>query len=63
MISSLQNAFKAYVRARDYCTTSRHILTLCLSVIRTAIEMGNFVHVTNYVSKAETTPDVASVSG
>lgn len=53
-----QNAFKSYVRTRDYCTTSRHLLTMCLNVIRVAIEMGNYAHVNNYVQKAEQTPDV-----
>lgn len=58
-----QNAFKCYVRARDYCTSPRHILNLCLSVIRVSVEMNNYLHVANYVSKAESTPDVANVSG
>lgn len=54
----LQNAFKCYVRTRDYCTTSKHILSMCLNVIRVSIEMNNFVHASNYVSKAEQTPDL-----
>lgn len=45
-----QTAFKCYVRTRDYCTTSRHVVAMCLAVIRTALELGNFVHVANYVS-------------
>ncbi|GFR53055.1 hypothetical protein Agub_g15730, partial [Astrephomene gubernaculifera] len=56
----LQTAFKCYVRTRDYCTTSRHVISMCLAVIRTAIELGNWVHVANYVSKAESTPDAGS---
>ncbi|KXZ46324.1 hypothetical protein GPECTOR_45g94 [Gonium pectorale] len=56
----LQTAFKCYVRSRDYCTSSRHVLAMCHNVVRTAIELGNFVHVANYVSKAESTPDVGS---
>jgi COP9 signalosome complex subunit 1 len=54
---ALQEAFKCHVRARDYCTTPRHILGMCLNVVRTACDMGNFVHVANYVSKAEQTPE------
>jgi COP9 signalosome complex subunit 1 len=39
------------------------ILEMCLNVIRTSLELGNYSHVVNYVSKAEQTPDVpASVS-
>ncbi|GLC42921.1 hypothetical protein PLESTB_001814700 [Pleodorina starrii] len=56
----LQTAFKCYVRTRDYCTTSRHVVSMCLAVIRTALELGNYVHVANYVGKAESTPDVGS---
>merc|ERR1719163_2128840 len=48
-------ALKCYVRTRDYCTTSKHIITMCLNVIRVSIHMGNFTHVANYISKAETT--------
>ncbi len=33
-------------------------MSMCLNVVRTAIEMNNFMHVQNYVSKAEQTPDV-----
>ncbi|KAJ7544309.1 hypothetical protein O6H91_09G073400 [Diphasiastrum complanatum] len=54
----LQQAFKCYVRTRDYCTTSKHIIAMCLNVILVSIELGHFVHVSNYVSKAEQTPDV-----
>lgn len=53
-----QTAFKCYVRSRDYCTTSRHVVSMCLAVVRTALELGNFVHVANYVAKAEQAPDV-----
>jgi len=54
----LQHAFKCYVRTRDYCTTSKHIISMCLNVILVSIELGHFVHVCNYVSKADQTPDV-----
>jgi len=54
----LQQAFKCYVRTRDYCTTSKHIIAMCLNVILVSIELGHFVHVSNYVSKADQTPDV-----
>ena len=50
-------ALKCYVRTRDYCTTSKHIIAMCLNVIKASIQMGNFTHVTNYITKAESTPD------
>jgi COP9 signalosome complex subunit 1 len=49
----LGDAFKSYVRTRDYCTTSKHIIHMCLSTILVSIEMGQFSHVSSYVSKAE----------
>mmetsp|Transcript_37463 Transcript_37463/g.60668 ORF Transcript_37463/g.60668 Transcript_37463/m.60668 type:complete len:389 (-) Transcript_37463:225-1391(-) len=54
----LNTALKCYVRTRDYCVSSKHIISMCLNVIKVSIEMGNFTHVANYVSKAENTPDV-----
>jgi hypothetical protein len=56
LLNLLQNAFKSYVRTRDYCTTPKHIVTMCLNAVRVAVEMNNFMHVSNYVSKAEQTP-------
>jgi len=54
-----QSAFKCFVRTRDYCTTSKHIIAMCLGVIRVSVHMGNFTHVANYITKAESTPDVS----
>ncbi|KAK9143501.1 hypothetical protein Syun_012901 [Stephania yunnanensis] len=54
---ALGDAFKNYARTRDYCTTSKHIIQMCLNVILVSIEMGQFTHVTNYVSKTEQTPE------
>jgi COP9 signalosome complex subunit 1 len=51
----LANALKCYSRARDYCTTARHLVNMCLNVIKVSIYLQNWTHVTTYVSKAETT--------
>ncbi|KAJ1392596.1 Winged helix DNA-binding domain superfamily [Sesbania bispinosa] len=53
----LGDAFKSYVRTRDYCTTSKHIIHMCMSAILVSIEMGQFSHVSSYVSKAEQAPE------
>lgn len=53
----LGDAFKSYVRTRDYCTTAKHVVTMCLNAILVSIEMGQFSHVTSYISKAEQTPE------
>lgn len=50
---ALGDAFKNYVRTRDYCTTAKHIIHMCLNAILVSIEMGQFAHVISYVSKAE----------
>jgi len=54
----LNSSLKCYVRTRDYCTTSKHIIQMCMNVIKVSIEMGNYAHVVNYISKAEQTPDL-----
>lgn len=56
--TALQDAFKCYVRTRDYCSTAKDIIQMCLNVIKVAIELNNYGHVQNYVTKAESTPDV-----
>lgn len=58
----LSSALKCYLRTRDYCTTSKHIIQMCLNVIKVAIEMGNFAHVSNYVTKAQQTPDLSDAT-
>ena len=50
---ALGDAFKNYVRTRDYCTTAKHIIHMCFNAILVSIEMGQFTHVTSYVTKAE----------
>lgn len=50
-------ALKSYVRARDYCTTGRHMLGLCVNVVRVSVLSGNYTHVLQYVAKAEQTPE------
>lgn len=60
---ALAEAFKNYIRTRDYCTTSKHIVHMCLNAILVSIEMGQFTHVTSYVSKAEQSQDLDPVTG
>ncbi|KAM1182098.1 hypothetical protein ACFX2J_000621 [Malus domestica] len=53
----LGDAFKNYVRTRDYCITSKHIVHMCMSSTLVSIEMGQFTHVTSYITKAEQIPE------
>ncbi|MPC22749.1 COP9 signalosome complex subunit 1 [Portunus trituberculatus] len=55
----LSNALKCYSRARDYCTSFKHIINMCLNVIKVSIYLNNWSHVLSYVSKAQATPEVA----
>ena len=36
----------------------RHIVAMCLNVIRVSVESENFAHVQNYVQKASQVPDL-----
>ncbi|BFF97056.1 COP9 signalosome complex subunit 1b [Drosophila madeirensis] len=58
----LTNALKCYSRARDYCTSGKHVVNMCLNVIKVSIYLQNWVHVMSYISKAESTPDFAEGS-
>lgn len=53
----LSNALKCYSRARDYCTSGKHIVNMCMNVIKVSVYLQNWSHVLSYVSKAESTPD------
>lgn len=54
----LSNALKCYSRARDYCTSGKHVVNMCLNVIKVSVYLQNWSHVLSYVSKAEGTPDI-----
>ncbi|XP_075225012.1 COP9 signalosome subunit 1b isoform X2 [Lycorma delicatula] len=55
----LSNALKCYSRARDYCTSGKHVVNMCLNVIKVSVYLQNWSHVISYVNKAEATPDFA----
>ncbi|XP_072167674.1 COP9 signalosome complex subunit 1-like [Diadema setosum] len=55
----LSNALKCYSRARDYCTSPKHIINMCLNVIKVSIHLQNWSHVLSYVNKAEATPELS----
>ena len=53
----LANALKCYSRARDYCTSGRHVVNMCVNVIKVSVFLQNWSHVVSYVNKAMATPD------
>ncbi|KAG2461109.1 CSN1 protein, partial [Polypterus senegalus] len=57
----LSNALKCYSRARDYCTSAKHVINMCLNVIKVSVYLQNWSHVLSYVSKAESTPEIAEL--
>lgn len=59
----LASALKCFSRARDYCTSGKHIIMMCLNVVKVSVYLQNWAHVINYVTKAETTPDFNEVHG
>ncbi|XP_071040671.1 COP9 signalosome complex subunit 1 [Parasteatoda tepidariorum] len=59
----LSSALKCYSRARDYCTSGKHVVSMCLNVIKVSVYLQNWSHVLTYVNKAETTPEVTEANG
>ncbi|XP_043954937.1 COP9 signalosome complex subunit 1 isoform X1 [Gambusia affinis] len=59
----LSNALKCYSRARDYCTSAKHVINMCLNVIKVSVYLQNWSHVLSYVNKAESTPEIAEQRG
>lgn len=53
----LASALKCYSRARDYCTSGRHVVNMCINVIKVSVYLQNWPHVVSYVNKAMATPD------
>jgi len=54
----LANALKCYSRARDYCTSGRHVVNMCVNVIKVSVYIQNWSHVMSFVNKALGTPEL-----
>lgn len=54
-----QNALRSYLRTRDYCTSPKHIMHMCLQVMRVANESNVGTHVLTYAGRARQTPGAA----
>ena len=54
----LNNALRSFARARDYCTSGKHVIDYCLNVTRVSVYLQYWQHVESYVTKAESTPEV-----
>ncbi|KAI9204230.1 putative cop9 signalosome complex subunit [Polychytrium aggregatum] len=54
----LVGALRNYNKTRDYCTTAKHIIEMCMNVIKVCIELGSYSHIPSYIAKAEAVPDI-----
>ncbi|KAK7042489.1 PCI domain-containing protein [Favolaschia claudopus] len=61
-VSEYATALKHYAKSREFCTTSQHVLEMCLSVLELLIEQRNFSHLPTYVFKADAALDAASAA-
>lgn len=48
-----QEALKCYQRTRDFCSTSEHIVEMCISATEVALELHDYRTAANLVGKAE----------
>ncbi|ETS60177.1 hypothetical protein PaG_05718 [Moesziomyces aphidis] len=46
-------ALKSYTKIRDYCSTTDHVIEMCLNVIEVSLRLENWTNVQTFVSKAE----------
>ncbi|KAJ3339923.1 hypothetical protein HDU83_007420 [Entophlyctis luteolus] len=53
----LASAMKCFLKCRDFCSTPKHVLDMCLSVLKVTVEQQNFSPIQAYVLKAESLPD------
>ncbi|KAF7366739.1 PCI domain-containing protein [Mycena sanguinolenta] len=61
-VGEYPTALKHYTKSREFCTTSQHVLEMCLSVLELLIEQRNFPHLPTYVFKADAALDAASAA-
>ncbi|RDB17140.1 COP9 signalosome complex subunit 1, partial [Hypsizygus marmoreus] len=56
-IGEYSSALKHLTKSREYCTTSQHVLDMCLSVLELLLEQRNYNHIPTYVFKADAALD------
>lgn len=53
-------ALKHFTKIRESCTTSQHVVDMCIAILELLILQGNYSHISTYVFKADTALDAAS---
>ncbi|KAH8827133.1 26S proteasome subunit RPN7-domain-containing protein [Flagelloscypha sp. PMI_526] len=61
-VGEYTTAIKHYTKSREFCTTSQHVLDMCLSMLEIFIEQKSYAHITTYVFKAEAALDATAAS-
>ncbi|KAI8989078.1 G protein pathway suppressor 1 [Trametes punicea] len=61
-IGEHNSALKHYTKSREFCTTSQHVLDMCMSVIELLVEQRNYSHIATYVFKAEAALDSVTIA-
>jgi COP9 signalosome complex subunit 1 len=52
-MGNLSESLKYYIKTRDHCSTSEHVVEMCLNVIEVSLELKEYHSISAYVSKAE----------
>lgn len=52
-MGNLTEALKYYVKTRDHCSTSEHVVEMCINVIELSLDLKEYHSISAYVSKAE----------
>jgi COP9 signalosome complex subunit 1 len=52
-MGNLSEALKYYIKTRDHCSTSEHVVEMCINVIEVSLELREYHSISAYVSKAE----------
>jgi len=55
-------SLKHYTKSREFCTTSQHVLDMCMSILELLIEHRNYAHLNTYVFKADAALDAATAA-
>ncbi|KAG5651159.1 hypothetical protein H0H81_009651 [Sphagnurus paluster] len=58
-VGEYSSAVKHFVKSREYCATSQHVLEMCLSVLEIFLEQRNYAHISTYVFKADAALEAA----
>jgi len=56
-------ALRHYTKSREFCTTSPHVVDMCLYILELLLEEQNYAHISTYVFKAEAALEAGGSGG